>query len=269
MSLKLSLFENVIDSLNEALRKYKEGQDGDENAYKFCVQNLCHFLELLLKYQVTRSHNLLIYRHPFKKINPDSVTIGIWEAIQFLENDGKKISPDFHSDLEWLKKLRNNIEHYQFEMQLPEVNDTVGRLINSALLFGYEHQLELSKHIDQEFLELAEVYKARLAVAITKVEESEEIAFRGLRHKEFWDVRFGPFACNNCGHLTLIPNDDSHTGYRCEFCNEVEGDEMEVGCDICGASTEYGEMEFWTTDRDTIEMRCPMCTMAYKKGRDD
>lgn len=54
--IELDLLENAIDSLNEALAKYQDGLDGNEKAYKFCVQHLSHFLELVLKYYVTQSH---------------------------------------------------------------------------------------------------------------------------------------------------------------------------------------------------------------------
>lgn len=95
MDLKLNLFENAIDSLNEALQKYGEAKGGNKNAYKFCVQHLSHFLELLLKFQVSRAHELLLFRKPFQKITKESSTINMREAIQFLENDGKKISTQF------------------------------------------------------------------------------------------------------------------------------------------------------------------------------
>lgn len=269
MRLKLSLFENAIDSLNEALKKYEEGEDGDKNAYKFCVQHLSHFLELLLKYQVTKTHHLLIYKNPFKKITQDSLVIGMRDAIQFLENDSKKISSDFKRDLGWLKSLRNKIEHYEFEMQVQDVTDTIGRLIRSALLFGQEHKIELGNNIDRQFLNLADVYKGRLAIAHKRVEELEVEAYRGIRLKESKDFMFGPYRCSYCGHKTLVPKKGSPTRYRCEFCREEEGDGMLVNCDCCGSTSEYVDMEFWDMDSGAVEIRCPMCTGAYQMSKDD
>ena len=47
--LELNLFENAIDSLNEALIKYNEGQEGNTRAFKFCILHLSQFFELILK----------------------------------------------------------------------------------------------------------------------------------------------------------------------------------------------------------------------------
>lgn len=60
-NIELDLLDNAIDSLNEALSKYQQGKKGDTKAYKFCIQHLSHFFELILKFYVTQSHPLLIY----------------------------------------------------------------------------------------------------------------------------------------------------------------------------------------------------------------
>ncbi len=101
---KLDLLENAIDSLNEALAKYKQAKAGDVKTYKFCVLHLSHFLELVLKHYVTLAHPLLIYKNPFaKKFDGESLTIGVQEAINFLLNEGRDLPDDFLSDLYWLK----------------------------------------------------------------------------------------------------------------------------------------------------------------------
>ncbi len=61
---ELGLLENVLDSLNEALRKFQPGESGEPRAYKFAVLHFAQALELLFKYYVTQSHPLLIYKNP-------------------------------------------------------------------------------------------------------------------------------------------------------------------------------------------------------------
>ena len=266
MDLKLNLFENAIDSLNEALQKYEEAKDGNKNAYKFCVQHLSHFLELLLKFQVSRAHELLLFGKPFQKITKESSTINMWEAIQFLENDGKKISTQFKTDLKWLKSLRNKIEHFEFEMKIEEVDSIIGRLLHAALLFGEQHKLDLENRLDKGFLDLAKGYEEGFSAALKRIAEKREQAFRNLRPDEMQGVNFGPYWCNDCGHRTLIASESS---YRCEFCGGEEGDEMIVTCDCCGGEGEFGEMSGWEPDIGPVEMRCPMCSGAYAMSRDN
>ena len=118
MKHELGLLENALDSLNEALRKFQAGESGSPRAYKFAVLHFAHSLELLFKYYVTQSHPLLIYKNPFSKSIAKENTIGLWDAVQFLKNEGKGISADLSKDLEWVKQLRNNIEHHKFEMNV-------------------------------------------------------------------------------------------------------------------------------------------------------
>ena len=128
MKHELGLLENALDSLNEALRKFQAGESGSPRAYKFAVLHFAHSLELLFKYYVTQSHPLLIYKNPFSKSIAKENTIGLWDAVQFLKNEGKGISADLSKDLEWVKQLRNNIEHHKFEMNVHTVRRTLGWL---------------------------------------------------------------------------------------------------------------------------------------------
>lgn len=87
MSHKLDLLGNAMDSLEEALKKFQEGDEGDQKAYKFCVLHMAHFIELIFKHHITEKHPLLIYANPFAaKIDPATAkTIGLWEAVNFIK----------------------------------------------------------------------------------------------------------------------------------------------------------------------------------------
>jgi hypothetical protein len=67
-SIELDLLDNAVEILSDALSKYQAKKDGDVKAYEFCVQHLSNFLGIILKYYVTKSHFLLIYKNPFSKI---------------------------------------------------------------------------------------------------------------------------------------------------------------------------------------------------------
>lgn len=135
---KLDLRENAVDSFNESLNKYREGLKGNGAAFKFAILHLSHSLELLFKYYVSKAHPLLIYKNPFSKNLSKEQTIGLWDAVQFLANEGHILEKAFCADLEWLKKLRNDIEHFAFDMDLPTVRKSMGRLVQAITEFHWE-----------------------------------------------------------------------------------------------------------------------------------
>ena len=188
--IELDLLENALDSFNEALRQYERAEEGEHKAFKFCIQSLSHFFELLLKFYVTKSHALLIYKNPFaKSIEDSSNTIGLYEAVNFLRNEGADLPPEFITDLKWLKELRNRIEHHKFKMNVAEAKETIGRLIHAVVVFDQNHaSIDLASHIDDEnaevFYVLARTYEEQLEAALNKVKEAEDEAYKGYRLKE-------------------------------------------------------------------------------------
>lgn len=268
-SLKLDLLENSIDSLNEALAKYQSGNNGDVTAYKFCIQHLAHFFELILKYYVTQSHPLLIYRNPFSKsINLDTQTIGLNEAINFLKNEGLVISDKFEKDINWLKKLRNNIEHHKFSMDISEVQETIGRLISAVVDFDDSHEkLDLSGHIAIEqyelFHQLAKTYEKQL-------EKAEQSVEKYLDSTNPMEDSCEIYHCNECDHDTMIPDSNSASGHKCTFCGNEESDDIEVDCRLCGTQWPMWQMKWidWA-DTGNYDHYCPRCLHHPDYVKDD
>lgn len=265
---QLDLLDNAIDSLNEALTKYQQAKAGDVKAYKFCVLHLSHFLELVLKHYVTLAHPLLIYKNPFAKdFNDESLTIGLQEAINFLRNEGKDLSEQFLKDITWLKKLRNRIEHYKFDMEVADVEATIGRLVHAFVEFDQAHaNIELDDLIDSGqydlFLELADNYDMNLKKAENEVDD----ACRENRG----DPDFNVYHCDQCDHDTMIPNSDSETGYRCTFCGSEESGDMEVRCGLCDMPWYIWQMKYldWTDNEDWMYV-CPRCLGDPNYVKDD
>ena len=264
---KLTLLANAVDSLNEALKKYQEGVAGETKSFKFCILHLAHFFELILKHYVALSHPLLIYTKPFTKDlkKGEAHTITLEDAMNFLKNEGNVVSADFEKDLLWLKKLRNDIEHHAFSMDVDEVTRTVGRLIFAVHRFDADHKkIGLSQFIDngnyEAFNQLAITYEERLRLAIEAVQTAETEAYRGLRHKEFGLANFNVYRCDECGHDTLIPNANSSTFYRCTFCSNEESDEIEVQCGVCDDEWTMGDMGYMDYHDDGRKIYvCPRC----------
>lgn len=248
---ELDLFENAIDSLNEALRKYQEGVEGNFRAFKFAILHFSHFIELLLKHYVMLSHPLFIYKKPFSKNIQKENTIGVWEAVQFLKDVGHDIPHEFNNDLKWFKKLRNDIEHYKFSLDINEVKSNIGRLMLAVNKFNDAvGSVKLKEYVDdpkllRTFEDLAEEYEARLAAARKKAEEDSGFDFS--------------YECCYCGN-------DGTTScnarvYKCHFCGE-ETEEKE--CCVCGGNMPESDAIVWNSDYfPHIDYICTGCYDRY------
>ena len=269
---ELSLLENAIDSLNEALVKYQAGEAGDEKAYKFAVLHMAHFLELVLKYHITQKHPLLIYRDPFAKNLSKDKTISLWDAVNFINNESSKtLSIQFRKDLEWLKELRNNIEHYKFSLDVFETRRTIGRVFFSLNEFlEQESNVDLGLKINAQniaiFQTLSDEYELEIHTAMIEVDQ--------IRHENPQDP-MDPhqpeivFECDQCGHPTLAIWADSSTGYRCTFCKNEYSDHLPSSCTSCGCESTIGELETWENENGDTERRCYYCSGKYHMYKDN
>ena len=171
----LDLLENALDSLAEARAKFEAGDAGDQKAYKFAVLQMAHFVELIFKHHIASKHSLLIYKDPFSKSVDKNKTITLWDAINFINNENSDaISIDLRSDLEWLKRLRNEIEHHKFTMDVAQVRTTLGRLFRSVIDFRKRFTaIDVEATIPTEtlatFKVLSDEYERELQAALKEV----------------------------------------------------------------------------------------------------
>lgn len=272
----LDLLDNAIDSLSEALSKYNEGEQGDEKAYKFAILHLSHFIELIFKHYISEQHKLLIYKNPFADKLDESKTIGFWESVNFISHETGEIAKnsEFRKDLDWLKKLRNDIEHYKFDMNVEEVRETIGRIFRAVLeFFEFFTDLDLESYVPTElsdtFRVLSDEYEGKVRRAREIVEKAEVEAFAGYRPKEFDQAQWYKLHCPECENDFMIPNDDSDTGYKCALCGNEDSDEIPVYCDICGSEGVADEMSAWHDDHGNLETRCYYCSGQYHMDKDD
>jgi len=311
MKYQLDLKENAIDSFNEALAKYELVQGGELRQFKFAILHLSHFLELVLKlYIVTVDENLLFtkcYTPIRERAKRDSITV--MDAYNALVSEGVDlgrlingvarpytvtldqalsfakcekcsktgvdfVDVDFCNDIDWLKNLRNDIEHYQFSLTPKEARLCIGRLVRGVAefidifdLFNLED--EVGSDNLQIFQTLADEYSHLLIEAKKDVEEREAEAFRGVRPKFYEFVNWNVYECPDCTNNTMIPSEDSSTGYKCTFCQNEESDEIEVACDCCGAMAPGDDMSTWLTDDGDVEYRCYYCSGQYYADKDD
>ena len=152
MEHKLSLLDNALDSLNESLQLFQIAESEGIRRYKFAILNFCHFTEILFKYFVSKEiPNSLIYTT--KK--GEKKTISFWKAVELLEKRDLGITEGLKRDLEWIKNLRNDIEHYEFRFSKTEVELFSGKIFSAILQYSQDNfDLELMLHIDDHLKDL-------------------------------------------------------------------------------------------------------------------
>lgn len=269
---KLDLLQNALDSLAEALSKFEAGDAGELKAYKFAVLHLAHFIELIFKHHITVKHPLLIFKDPFASKLDRNKTITLWDAINFINNeDGDTVSKEFRTDLEWLKRLRNEIEHHKFEMDVEKARTTIGRLFRSVLEFLENHtDVDVRAQIPDETMEtfkvLSDEYEFRLRDALKEAEAVEDANWSDPSDPDPVPTRLD---CDDCGNPTLVINEASPTGYKCTMCGNEQSNDLPATCDICGAAGTQGELVYWENEDGQSERRCYYCSGRYRADKDD
>jgi hypothetical protein len=130
--IKMDMWDNALSSLVEGLRCLKRADNGEKEQYKFAVLHISHYFEISLKYAVYDMHPLLIFKKPFAKNLAKEQTITPQEAFYIIKNSSESdsgeeadISDDDMEELVRLKHVRNNIEHFKFELTPEEIKDDI------------------------------------------------------------------------------------------------------------------------------------------------
>jgi len=244
----LTLLDNAADSLNEALRRVRDASHDNPRPYKFAVMHFTHAIELLFKHHVALAHPLLIYRNPFTKNLTKEPTIGLWDAIQFFKNEDRELTKETLDDLRWIKDLRNNIEHYKFDMDPREARLTIGRLIRAINEFHDENDfIELGSLIEEDCLgtyeKLSDEYKQKL--------------FEAQRSAEVTAGDDQPVSCFQCGSARTAVQSGGVA--KCHLC---AGETEFHNCEHCGNSYPEDLMRVWNDDQAPLQIDW-MCDFCY------
>ncbi|MGM8910191.1 hypothetical protein ACS8FB_08725 [Psychrobacter sp. 1U1] len=197
--------------------------------------------------------------------NPYTITVD--QALSIVVNEtcsstgNKFVDDQFITDITDMKDLRNSIEHYEFEFTVKEVRLCIGRLVRGLdeftdifSLFSLEN--EVGKDRFSVFSVLVDEYEHAVSEAHHDVTEAKNASFRGVRPKHTMFIEWNVYYCESCHYDTLIPNEDSLTGYRCTYCKNEESGEIEIDCDICGSPWANREMSYWGEEVGNV---CPRC----------
>ena len=229
----LDLRGNALDSLNEGLRKYVAGLDGEVRAYKFAVLHFSHFMELLLKAAVAKEHPLLVLKKPSATDPERSLTVSLHEAMGILRNAGNALEEPLVADLKWLKGLRNNIEHYEFDLDVPRVRATLGRILRAAADLTVALNLDplerdVSPDCQPVFDQLLDEYKEMLGIARAEA-----------RRLGDGEVTY----CSICGEVATAYK--AVEGVTCLACGEID---LYRECMVCTETYRDSECLVWNDD---------------------
>lgn len=300
MKFGFDIKSNAIDSFNEALAKYEQGKAGDLKSFKFAITHLAHCIELVLKMYLQTLDEHIVFSKCFKEIvrRAKSDGIDLLSAFKAMEAEGfdfeqvvnglssphtvkveqalsvaacevcgrtgnKFLDQNFIDDINWMKDLRNSIEHFEFEFTAKDVRLCIGRLVRGLAEFTdifslFDLESEVGRDRFHIFEILADEYDHLVAEANQSIAETKHALFAGVRPKHQMFIEWNIYKCSECGNDTMIPHGDSATGYRCtlEGCENEESEEIEVDCDICGSPWPNGDMTSWV---DTYTHVCPRC----------
>lgn len=287
MKLKLGLIDNACDSLNEALRKYKQGADGKVVAHKYVVVHLAHFAELILKGFVNSINEYLVYENCFeyltkeaksRKVSIESVydvlveegfdfdelaekngrkTISTSKAVSFVKsrNGADKDCVDFLKKVDYIKDIRNDVLHFEVDMSVFDVRRNAGVLIRGATDFcDNEGLVDIRARIDWDLLSIFDAFFNEEEFLLDEKEVEASYVIRdinkGLSRKDCAEGIgvASSYECDICLRNTMVPDSSSWTKYSCKVCGEKTSSTLEIPCASCGCPAQMRHMTPIKTD---------------------
>ncbi len=139
-TLKLNLLENAYDYLDCSLEfVVRARSQGSQKEWKFAILNIAHAIELLLKERLRREHRLLIYAdlNKYRPITRQTKTV-TWsvsvERIKYIL--GETFDKIDAGRLDLARNLRNQMVHYDVELNFPDIYHDYANLWNFVLEFS-------------------------------------------------------------------------------------------------------------------------------------
>ena len=241
--LKLNLLENAKSSLHHAVLHLSDKKIITVDDYKYAIRDVVHAIELLFKEKLKRVHPAFMWRDVDKYPNEEAYTVTIDEAKNRLAKIANVNFTQKHKEnIESIKKLRNEIEHYEFEIDETLAKTHIGRMLSFIFWFSGEHlelgwEYEFKKDdswlalisIHQFFEEHVEVVEARM------INENRNVT-----------------DCPSCGGYTFDFDEE-----ECEICGENLRIER---CENCERQEfEYKLIDYYNGPCCNLKKICKWC----------
>ena len=226
---KFDLIENAKDSLSHAVEHLTKKKKLTASDLKRVILDVAHVVELILKERIRRIHPAFIWENIDKYPSSTAQTVGTEKAINRLLNlEGIALSVDSKKTLSICRRIRNSIEHYEFEIEFKKTRAIVGRILSFIFLFSKSH-LKLDMEADFKRDD-----RWNALIAIYEFWEAHSKAVESQLLEEGADV----CECPACGALTYNLSET-----ECVFCGHME---EQIQCEHC-------EGMFWESETETFE----------------
>lgn len=216
--LKFNLVENALDSLEHAIEHLNAEQVGPPRpgTFKRVIRDLAHVAELLLKERLRRIHPAFVFSN-VDKYPSGRHTVSARQALERLRQIGCVEFKDAdRGALKTMRNMRNEIEHYEFDIKVTEAKVVVGGVL--AFIFRFasnELQLDWAERrlSDPEWVQLndyTEFYVAQRKSVLEALDASGALTTECPRcYDEVFDIELE--RCALCGHVDEI--------FQCPSCN--------------------------------------------------
>lgn len=244
--LQLNLLENAYDYLNSSLEYVvRAKKDDSQRLWKFAILHIAFCIELMLKERLRRAHELLIYAtiDKYKPITRETKTAPwniLVERIKYVM--GERFEKVDAGRLDLAQRLRNQILHYDVELEFPTVYQDFANLLNFVRELHEEiresEEETLHLHVDRELLEeefaLSQAFVEDIVhfngIFMSKelrddILEEQEHTSLIIEGKEYFRIPYG-----SADEWTDV--DPNYSTRPCHDCGVIKGQIHILGCDM-------------------------------------
>jgi hypothetical protein len=264
--LKLDLLNNGIDFIQSGV-EYFLHDEPDPRTHKYALLHLFSGLLLVLKERLRREHPALIFKEVRDAAIPTARTVDFEESIARLQACANvTLSEESKNLLRSAQRMRNVLEHYEFEIDLRQAQSIIGRLSEFTYCFMEDELGErLEDHLSSEVW--GRMQDLRAIAKRLKAEETANWQRRAAKYVDFSDEQLAALAdsiepyhpkhnpdpqdfvhCGECGENTIVVTEDGDIGVctnpECRELHEITyclrcGDPMTEGDSLCDSCEEY------------------------------
>lgn len=248
----LDLKKNAFDSINEALIKIEKADRGELREFKFAILHFTHFLELLLKFRIFNINEALIYKGVFSENLRKDRTITLAESTNFLLNCGL-LHKGFAHDINKIKEIRNEVEHYSVKIDTHEVRLLIARLFNKSCDFFQSIDGEsMEDFIERDKKSILEDLSNEMSIHTLEAEKkARETGINGAVSN-----------CFSCGGMSTAAVLSG--GRECYFCGVFD---VKFNCFFCGKDWyRSNSLPLGKNASGTEELACEECAFGVTCG---
>jgi|GEM_PF-1736973 len=227
--LSIALIENSFDFIEKGLKAIT---GDDEKEYKYAVLHLFSGLLIFFKDMVFKEHWSLLfqsvdeankekfYSGDFKSVDFNTLI----KRVQFI--DRVKMTDELISDLEWMQKKRNIIEHLHSDLNPYEVKSRIASLLNHIILLIIAHRESDINYTVEDIFEHNYEYQAHYEMIRNYSFQFEDFIDRRIKimKKELSQSDL-LIRCPICDRETLGLKKDEDFIF-CHFCLEKNTTEL-------------------------------------------